>query len=146
MKKRYFGTLSRHSCFCAFCRTERQVYRKRRSSLINVVAAAVSALALMLLIWHQFDPQVLPLFVAFLAVAETFVQIRWRLNIVCSECGFDPVLYVRDVEKAVAKVQEHLRKRQEDPAGLLRTPLHLPVRRMVPKAPPPPSPRLSRSV
>jgi hypothetical protein len=86
----------------------------------------------MLAVWREFDPRALLIFIFFLAVAETFVQIRWRLNIVCRECGFDPVLYLRDSDKAADKVREQLARRKQDPTALLRTPLHLPPRPSAP--------------
>ena len=80
----------------------------------------------MFAIFQEFDPRVMLIFVAFLATAEIFVQIRWRLTIVCKYCGFDPVTYVKDTEKAVARVKLRLDQRQKDPASLLAEPLDLP--------------------
>ena len=81
---------------------------------------------MMFAVFQEFDPRVLLIFVAFLAIAEIFVQFRWRLTIVCKHCGFDPVLYLKDSEKAVAKVKLRLDQRQKDPASLLAEPLQIP--------------------
>lgn len=80
----------------------------------------------MFVLFQEFDPRVLLIFVAFLALAETFVQIRWRLTIVCRHCGFDPVLYLKDSTRAAAKVKIRLDQRRQDPATLLARPLDLP--------------------
>ncbi len=43
----------------------------------------------------------------------------------CRQCGFDPVLYLKDVNAAVAKVQKRLAERKEDPMSLLSAPLKI---------------------
>jgi hypothetical protein len=113
-------------CYCAFCRSERKVYRKRGVTLINIFASAAAATIGMLAIWQKFDPRVLIIFVCCLAVSEVFIRTRWRLNVICSECGFDPILYRRDLPKAVALVQKKLESRKNDPSTLLKRPLALP--------------------
>jgi hypothetical protein len=117
---------TRKSCYCAFCRSERKVYSKKNIGISDILASALGAGAVMFAIFQEFDPRVMLLFVAFLAIAEIFVQIRWRLTISCKHCGFDPVLYVKDTEKAVARVKLRLDQRQKDPASLLAEPLVLP--------------------
>lgn len=118
---------NRKDCFCAFCKTPRVVYVKKRINLFNIIAAAFGSIILMFVLFQNFDPRVTLIFVGFLALAEMFVQIRWRLNIVCQECGFDPALYIREPNKAVEKVKLHLEKRAQDPQNLLRPRLKLPV-------------------
>ncbi len=78
-------------------------------------------------VFHEVDPRAILFFVAFLAIAETFVQIRWRMTIACKHCGFDPVLYLKDSTLAAAKVKKHLDQRKNDPASLLARPLNLPT-------------------
>lgn len=117
---------SRKSCYCAFCRSPRKVYRKRNIGLFEIAGSALGSVAFMFVVFQEFDPRALLTFVAFLAVSETFVQLRWRLTIVCKYCGFDPVLYIKDTTKAVAKVKAHLEQRKRDPATMLSTPLNLP--------------------
>jgi hypothetical protein len=118
---------ARKKCFCAFCKSERTIFTKRRSSLSNVVASGLAAALLMMAFWQTFDPRVILIFVVFLAAAETFVQIRWRLNIVCKHCGFDPVLYLKDAGQAAEKVKVFLARRKADPASLLKPALKIPV-------------------
>jgi hypothetical protein len=76
--------------------------------------------------WGAFDPRVLVIFAMALGITETFIQIRWRLSISCKQCGFDPVLYLKDADKAAEKVNEHLKQRRLDPQYLLARPLNLP--------------------
>jgi len=47
----------------------------------------------------------------------------------CKHCGFDPVLYLKDVNAAVAKVQKRLEERKNDPSAMLAAPLKIPFRR-----------------
>jgi len=127
---------SRKKCYCAFCKSERMVYSKRRINVFNVLAAAVAAGLTMAVIWQAFDPRVMLFFVAFLAIAESFVQIRWRLNIVCKYCGFDPVLYLKDPEKVAQRVRLVLEDRKKDPATLFKAPLKIPFLKKKPEQSP----------
>lgn len=65
-------------------------------------------------------------FAVFLALTEVFIQLRWRMSVPCRQCGFDPVLYIKDQERAVEKVTLHLKSRKENPNNLLAKPLNLP--------------------
>lgn len=116
----------RVACFCAFCKSERKIYRKRRSDLTNIAWSGFGALAMMFALFHGFDPMVFLFFVSFLIAAEIFVQLRWRTSVVCRHCGFDPVLYVKNPNIAAQKVKIRLDERKNDPASLLSRPLNLP--------------------
>ncbi|QDK37413.1 hypothetical protein [Bdellovibrio sp. NC01] len=118
---------AKNNCYCAFCKTPRRIYRKKNISVMNVVASAMAAIVLMFAIWQEFDPRAIIAFVVCLAISETFVQIRWRLSVVCRTCGFDPILYTKDPEAAATKVRAQLDMRKEDPKYLLAKPLNLPA-------------------
>lgn len=118
---------ARANCYCAFCKSPRRIYKKKNISLMNFLASAMTAIVIMLGLWQQFDPRVVIVFIVCLAISEVFVQIRWRLSVACRQCGFDPVLYVRDQEGAAAKVKAHLDRRKEQPQYLLSRPLNLPT-------------------
>lgn len=47
---------------------------------------------------------------------------------VCRSCGFDPVIYVKNPQKAAQLVREFLDRRSQEPTALLRRPLNLPKR------------------
>jgi hypothetical protein len=118
--------MSRQNCYCAFCKTPRKVYTRRRIGLSHILAAALGAGLAMMALFQEFDPRVFLLFILFLAISEIFVQLRWRLTLVCKECGFDPVLYLKNHELAAEKVKFHLEQRKRDPASLLKPPLQIP--------------------
>lgn len=115
------------NCYCAFCRSPRRVYKKRNIGVLNIIYAAMASSVTMYAFWRGFDPRVLVIFAVFLGLAETFIQIRWRLSVVCKQCGFDPVLYVKDSDRMADQVRVHLEKRRQDPNLLLAKPLNLPA-------------------
>jgi hypothetical protein len=100
---------------------------KNKFGIVAIVGALLGSLVLMTLVFQEFDPKFLIFFVILLAIAEIFVQLRWRMTIVCRHCGFDPVLYVKDTQKAVEKVKAKLDARRDDPAAIFARPLHLPT-------------------
>lgn len=118
---------TREDCFCAFCKRPRKVYTKRGISAFNFIASLICSSVLGWVISQSWDPTSLLFFVVFLAVGEIFVQFRWRINIVCRHCGFDPVLYMKAPLQAASKVKLHLEKRKSDPIAVLSSPLDLPV-------------------
>jgi hypothetical protein len=118
---------TRNNCYCAFCKTPRRIYRKKNINLFNVSAAALTAVVVMFAIWQEFDPRAIIVFVICLAIAEAFVKLRWRLSVACPQCGFDPLLYIKNPEVAAVKVKTRLEQRKEDPKYLLAKPLNLPA-------------------
>jgi hypothetical protein len=117
---------SRKDCLCAFCGRTRKVYQQRRIGFFNVMVSFFGAGILMFFLWGEFEPKAIFIFVCFLALSEMFIQMRWRIHIVCRHCGFDPVIYVKDPGKASEKVVAFLEKRRQDPVSLLAAPLNLP--------------------
>ncbi|MBX2989250.1 MAG: hypothetical protein KF802_15285 [Bdellovibrionaceae bacterium] len=122
-----FKRKARHNTYCAFCKSPRRVPRKRNIGVINIIASALTAAVISIVLWEGFDPRGFVVFVIALAFAETFLQLRWRLSIVCRACGFDPALYVKQPHLAAAKVKEHLERRRRDPAALMGKRLNLPT-------------------
>jgi hypothetical protein len=51
-----------------------------------------------------------PLWIAF----EVVYRAKVRASVVCRQCGFDPVLYLSDVDRTREAVREHWRKRFEE--------------------------------
>jgi len=111
---------------CAFCGSKVNVYRKKTSSLLNIFLSGLTALFCHLIFWDQFDARVFLFWVVFLMLGEIFVQIRWRLSIVCRTCGFDPVIYLKNSREAVEKVKIQLERRRTLPQYALAPPLRLP--------------------
>ena len=94
--------------YCAFCKLERGVCRKRHVNSTNVVLAALSSLLIMYAVWGGTEPKAVIIFAIALMFAEVFVHLRWRMTMPCPHCHFDPVLYKRDPELASQHVKAHL--------------------------------------
>lgn len=94
---------------------------------MNILGSAMASVVVMFAIWQHYDPRVMIVFVVCLALSEVFVKIRWRLSVVCRQCGFDPILYLKQPELAAQKVKEQLDLRKQDPKYLLAKPLNLPA-------------------
>lgn len=120
----------RQKCFCAFCKTPKKVYKRRSLSLFEVVGLALFALLLTSVIWEHLDPRGLVILISLLTLGEFFFRIRWRNSTICSNCGFDPVVYVKNPDIAAQKVKVFLDDRKENPHFLLKPTIQLPVRRV----------------
>jgi hypothetical protein len=110
--------------YCAFCKTPRRVYVKKHVDLTNVVCAVLISTTLAFGLWGEPDPRGLGIFCVFIAGAEIFVFMRWRMAIICKMCGFDPALYKKSKEDANLKVQEFFKEQIENPQfWLTKSPL-----------------------
>lgn len=120
----------RTDCYCAFCKSPRKVYTEKTLRLRHIFWSLLLSVAVSFIIWREYNPKSLIFGVVAMMTAEIFVRIRWRIHIVCRNCGFDPVLYVKDPNKAAGLVRDFLDRRKNDPEFLLRPPLNLPPRPM----------------
>lgn len=120
----------RRSCYCAFCKTPRKVYKSKNLSIFQVLSLIFLSVIITRVVYNSFDPRGLSIVGLFLLVGEIFSQIKWRASMTCQNCGFDPVLYVKDQEKAGLKIKAFLEKRPESAAHLLRPAVKLPVIRV----------------
>lgn len=114
-------------CYCAFCRSERVVYRKKHLAPIDAALAGVGSVLMMMLVWQDFDPRGLVFFGIGLVLTELFIMLRWRTSINCAKCGFDPVLYKKHPEKAAEKVKAYMSERSNDPLWALSAPKLKPI-------------------
>lgn len=117
----------RKACYCAFCKSERKVYRHKNMGWTDAFLALIASMAATYGIYHQFDPRGVYFFISLIILIEVSARMRWRINIICQNCGFDPVLYLRNQALAAEKVKNFLMRRKEDPAMLLKKPLNLPT-------------------
>lgn len=107
--------------FCAFCKLERRHYAKKHLNSSNVLLSLLTSMLLMFVIWNQFNPFVIVIFVLCLALAEIFIKFRWRLSANCPYCNFDPVLYKTNPDKACQKVIYKLENLKLSGQNLLAT-------------------------
>ncbi len=119
----------RKSCYCAFCKTQRKVYTHKHLTFVEVIGLVLLSLVLTYGIYQALDLRGLLFVGLFLLVGEIFSQLKWRASMICRNCGFDPVVYVRSPEQAGLKIKAFLERRSESPEHLLRPPITLPQKR-----------------
>jgi hypothetical protein len=118
-----FSRLRDHR-YCAFCKVLRTVYVRKHVSPTNVLLSAAFAAAVTFATFGELDPVGLVVFCVSLTCSEVFVYTRWRMNIVCNLCGFDPILYKRSPSKAALRVKEFFHEQVENPEfWLTKSPL-----------------------
>lgn len=116
----------RKSCYCAFCKVERKVYSDKHLTLISVLGLVMLGIVMTYAIFRTLDVRGLGIVGSLLIVGEIFAQTKWRTSMICRNCGFDPVVYVRSPEQAGLKIKAFLDRRAESPEHLLRPPVVLP--------------------
>lgn len=121
---------NRRSCFCAFCKTPRKVYKSKNLSTLSIVSIVGLSFLITQVIWQSLDPRGLVILGLMLAGGEVFSQIRYRQAMICTNCGFDPILYLRDPEAAGLRIKDFIQYRSEKPEYLLRPPVKMPVRKV----------------
>lgn len=102
-------------CYCAFCRTRRSVFKTKHIGAFGVLLSFLLGLSLGALLFRSWDPLSLALVALFLIGGEILAQLRWRISLICRDCGFDPLLYMRDRSLAAERVKAHLEQRSKDP-------------------------------
>jgi hypothetical protein len=120
---------SRKSCYCAFCKVERKVYANKHLPFVSIIGLVLLGIVMTFAVFKSLDPRGLAFVGTLLIIAEIFAQTKWRASMICRNCGFDPVIYVRSPEQAGLKIKAFLDKRKESPDFLLRPPVVLPVKK-----------------
>lgn len=121
---------TRKSCYCAFCKNPRKVYRSKYLSLFAVVGLVGLSFLMTYIIWQSVDARGLFLLATLLMIGEVFHQVRWRQSMICSNCGFDPVLYLKSPELAGEKIKEFMNIRADRPEYLLRPSVQRPPQKV----------------
>ncbi len=118
-------------CFCAFCRSPRKVIGKKHIGPTNVLGAIMLSTGISFVLWSEPDPRALMILTLFLMICEFFVYWRWRANLVCRFCGFDPIVYKRSPAEAAQMVRQFFDTRVGTPEfQMSRSPLVDLYRRM----------------
>mgnify|MGYP001563436986 CR=1 FL=1 len=119
LSKTRLSSRGRTECFCAFCREKRKINLKKSISLVNIIQAAAISYLIMMALWWELDARVFFIFAVCLSVIEILILVRWRFAVICPNCGFDPVLYLKSPEQVVTKVQAHLKRYDDNPKSSL---------------------------
>lgn len=119
----------RKSCYCAFCKTPRKVYHLKHLSFVEVISLISLGIISTYALYRALDLRGLVIIGALLLVGEVFTQVKWRTSMICRNCGFDPVVYVRSPEQAGLKIKAFLERRSESAEHLLRPPVQMPMKK-----------------
>ncbi len=116
-------------CYCAFCRTPHRFYQKKGIGFPQVLGSLILTVSFMWGMWGDWNATAIPLLLMSLFLGELSLHFRWRLALICRQCGFDPLIYRKSPEKAAQKVKLFLERRKTDPKFLLAPPIRLPKQR-----------------
>jgi hypothetical protein len=119
---------SRQMCFCAFCGQKRKIYRLKHANVTHFLLSLLISIMLMWSFWQRVEPRGVLIFIIVQVCIEIVVHFRWRISLACQHCGFDPLIYLKNQNKAAEKVKSYLERRKGNPRFLLAPVLNL-VRR-----------------
>ncbi len=106
--------------YCSFCKLPQKVYKSKHIGVFVILALTVVGAVFTYLVWQDFHWTGVVLFLILAVTAEMVAQMRWRMSIRCSACGFDPVVYKRNPQVAADAVKAFLAERKKDPLYLLK--------------------------
>ncbi len=119
----------KQTCYCAFCRTPHRIYQKKGIGLLHTLLSLLLTVSFMWGFWETWSLQAIPIFLFTLFLGEILLHFRWRLALICRQCGFDPLIYQKNPTKAAQKVRAFLDRRKTDPHFLLAPAIHIPKAR-----------------
>ena len=119
MDLRYFENLKKFwrdprredwSFFCPLCKAPHKIPFQPKPTRKHFIQIGITTAFFTLMTWPWFDFKgvvaFFPLWVAF----ESLYRTRVRVSVRCHHCGFDPFLYLNDVQQARATIESHWRK------------------------------------
>jgi len=78
--------------------------------------------------WGTWNLQAIPILLISIFLSELITHFRWRLALICRQCGFDPLIYKKNPLLAAAKVKAFLVHRKTNSSFLLAPAINLPKR------------------
>ena len=99
------------SFYCPNCRSARRLPNRPRPALRHYLQIGMTASFFTLLCWHWFSWKGMVSFLPMWMIFETLHRARVRVALYCSNCGFDPYLYLNDVQSARKEVESYWRKK-----------------------------------
>lgn len=115
-------------CYCAFCKTPHRVYPKKGIGATHLLMALTLTVCFMWGYWGTWNLQAIPILLISIFLSEVITHFRWRLALICRQCGFDPLIYKKNPNLAAKKVKHYLERRKLDPGFLLAPAIKLPKR------------------
>jgi hypothetical protein len=114
-----FGRTSENR-ICAFCKLDHRVYLKKEVSVFDATLLLGVAGLMAFAVWGGPDLRSLLIFMGLAFVLQFFLRLRYRESVKCPHCGFDPILYSQNTEKAALRVKDFLLNRQNNPQFMLK--------------------------
>jgi hypothetical protein len=100
------------SFFCPQCRAARKVSgHPNPGRLENYGRIGLCSLVFTLATWNWFELKGLVSFIPFWAAFEIFYRTRMRAIMACPHCGFDPYLYLADIQLARREIEDHWKRK-----------------------------------
>jgi hypothetical protein len=118
----------RSVCFCAFCKTPHKIYKKKGIGSLQLSISLLLTVSFMWGFWGTWNLKAIPILLISIFLSELIMHFRWRLALICRQCGFDPLIYKKNPLLAASKVKTYLDRRKTDPSFLLAPAIKLPKR------------------
>ena len=101
--------------YCPVCKSDRRVpYRAKPGGFKQISQVFLTTAFLTLLTWPWFEWKGIVAIVPIWTVFEVYYRLSVRSALVCPHCGFDPYLYMVDVQKARSEMDVFWRKKFEE--------------------------------
>lgn len=100
--------------FCPLCRSERRISLTPNPwSPKNITRVGIATALLALLTWQWLGGWGALFFLPVWTAYETLYRLKVRKLLTCDSCGLDPILYLADVKRARAGVENHFKSKQK---------------------------------
>lgn len=103
----YFMRAGKLHFFCPLCKHHQSTSTIQSITWKHHAQMAVVTAAVSYLLWPFFGPKSIPFYLIYWAGFEFFYRLRKRDALICESCGFDPFLYMQDVDKARKALKKH---------------------------------------
>ena len=109
----YFVRAGKLHFFCPLCKHHQSTSTVQKVTWKHHAQLAVFTSAVTYLLWPIFQEKSLSFYLIYWGAFEFIYRIRKREALICESCGFDPFLYMQDVDKARKALKKHWETRIE---------------------------------
>lgn len=93
--------------YCPHCKGERRISNRPNPFQFGYLFKVfITTVFFMMLTWSVFGWHGFVIFFPLWIVFEIYFRIKTRASLICERCGFDPVLFLRDVKLAKKEVEK----------------------------------------
>lgn len=96
--------------YCPLCGVAKRLPFSPQPGARHFLQVGLTALVTMLAFWPLWGIKGVVVFLPYWMIFEFAYRARVRARMRCTQCGFDPFLYMTDVGRARREVQDHWRK------------------------------------